>query len=50
MAGFCKVMIVGNPGKDPEMRYQRASEPIDERWIGVNPPGHSSAGKRGRTC
>lgn len=33
-----------------DSRYQRASEPIDERWIGVNPPGHSTAGKRGRIC
>lgn len=33
-----------------DSRYQRASEAIDERWIGVNPPGHSKAGKRGRVC
>lgn len=33
-----------------DSRYQRASEPIDERWVGVNPPGHSRAGKRGRIC
>lgn len=33
-----------------DSRYQRASEPIDERWVGVNPPGHSTAGKRGRVC
>jgi hypothetical protein len=33
-----------------DSRYQRASEPIDDRWIGANPPGHSSAGKRGRAC
>jgi len=33
-----------------DCRYQRASEPIDERWVGVNPPGHSTAGKRGRIC
>jgi hypothetical protein len=33
-----------------DARYQRASEPIDERWIGVNPSGHSTAGKRGRIC
>ena len=33
-----------------DSRYQRASEPIDERWIGANPPGHSTAGKRGRVC
>jgi ectoine hydroxylase-related dioxygenase (phytanoyl-CoA dioxygenase family) len=33
-----------------DSRYQRASEPIDERWVGVNPPGHTTAGKRGRIC
>jgi ectoine hydroxylase-related dioxygenase (phytanoyl-CoA dioxygenase family) len=33
-----------------DSRYQRASEPIDERWVGVNPPGHTVAGKRGRIC
>jgi hypothetical protein len=33
-----------------DSRYQRASEPIDDRWIGPNPPGHSTAGKRGRIC
>ncbi len=33
-----------------DSRYQKASEPIDERWIGENPPGHSTAGKRGRVC
>ncbi|HEY0946647.1 MAG TPA: phytanoyl-CoA dioxygenase family protein [Opitutaceae bacterium] len=33
-----------------DSRYQRASEPIDERWVGPNPPGHTVAGKRGRIC
>ena len=33
-----------------DSRYQRASEPIDNRWVGANPPGHSVAGKRGRIC
>jgi hypothetical protein len=33
-----------------DSRYQLASEPVDERWIGENPPGHGSAGKRGRVC
>ncbi len=33
-----------------DSRYQLASEPVDERWVGVNPPGHSSAGKLGRIC
>jgi len=33
-----------------DSRYQRASEPIDERWVGKNPPGHSKAAKNGRVC
>lgn len=33
-----------------DSRYQLASEPIDERWIGENRPGHGLAGKRGRIC
>lgn len=33
-----------------DSRYQRASEPIDDRWVGANPIGHSKAGKRGRIC
>ena len=33
-----------------DSRYQLASDPIDDRWIGENPVGHSSAGKRGRIC
>lgn len=33
-----------------DSRYQLASEPADERWIGPNPIAHSAAGKRGRIC
>lgn len=33
-----------------DTRYQPASHPADERWIGANPPGHSLAAKRGRVC
>ena len=33
-----------------DTRYQRASEPIDERWIGENPIAHGLAGKRGKIC
>ncbi len=33
-----------------DSRYQRASEPIDERWIGANPPAHGPNGKRGLIC
>lgn len=33
-----------------DTRYQPASHPADERWVGANPSGHSTAGKRGRVC
>jgi hypothetical protein len=33
-----------------DSRYQRAREAIDDRWVGPNPPGHTTAGKRGRIC
>eukprot|EP01113_Clastostelium_recurvatum_P034357 TRINITY_DN4652_c0_g1_i2.p1 TRINITY_DN4652_c0_g1~~TRINITY_DN4652_c0_g1_i2.p1 ORF type:complete len:307 (-),score=53.65 TRINITY_DN4652_c0_g1_i2:43-882(-) len=33
-----------------DSRYQLATDPVDERWVGENPPGHSAAGKKGRIC
>ena len=33
-----------------DSRYQLASEPADERWVGENPIGHGQAGKRGKIC
>ncbi len=33
-----------------DSRYQRISEPVDERWIGLVPPGHGDKGKRGLIC
>jgi len=33
-----------------DSRYQRATDPIDERWIGANPAAHGAVGKRGRIC
>ena len=33
-----------------DSRYQLASEPIDERWVGEAPVGHGPEGKRGRIC
>ena len=33
-----------------DTRYQLASEPVDDRWVGENPAGHGVAGKRGRIC
>lgn len=33
-----------------DTRYQLASAPFDERWIGPNPVGHGAGGKRGVIC
>jgi hypothetical protein len=33
-----------------DSRYQLASEPADERWIGANPIAHGPAGKIGKIC
>jgi ectoine hydroxylase-related dioxygenase (phytanoyl-CoA dioxygenase family) len=33
-----------------DSRYQPASEPADERWIGEQPIGHGPAAKRGQIC
>jgi hypothetical protein len=33
-----------------DSRYQRASEPADERWIGAEPPGHGPQSGRGVIC
>lgn len=33
-----------------DSRYQLASEPVDERWIGENPIAHGPAGKKGKIC
>jgi hypothetical protein len=33
-----------------DSRYQLAADPVDERWVGPNPPGHTQAGKRGVVC
>ncbi|CAN5470551.1 phytanoyl-CoA dioxygenase family protein [soil metagenome] len=33
-----------------DSRYQLASDPIDERWVGENPPGHGGESVRGMIC
>ena len=33
-----------------DTRYQLASEPVDDRWAGPNPVGHTIASKRGIIC
>lgn len=36
MAGLCKVMIIGNLGKDPEMRYSQNGNPVTSFSVAVN--------------
>ncbi|RYG38334.1 phytanoyl-CoA dioxygenase [bacterium] len=33
-----------------DSRYQLASDPIDERWVGENPPGHGGSSVKGLIC
>jgi hypothetical protein len=33
-----------------DTRYQLASEPADERWLGEDPPGHGPRGKKSMIC
>ncbi|MBM3281064.1 MAG: phytanoyl-CoA dioxygenase family protein, partial [Candidatus Handelsmanbacteria bacterium] len=33
-----------------DSRYQLASEPVDDRWIGEDPPIHGIRAKRGMVC
>ena len=33
-----------------DTRYQRASQPIDTRWVGSNPSGHTLRAKQGLIC
>jgi len=33
-----------------DTRYQLASEPIDERWVGEKPIGHGPQAKKGMIC
>jgi hypothetical protein len=33
-----------------DSRYQLASEPVDERWVGKNPLAHGPQGKLGMIC
>lgn len=33
-----------------DSRYQLASDPVDERWIGEDPIAHGPAGKKGKVC
>ena len=33
-----------------DSRYQLASEPLDERWVGENPPAHGGSSIKGMIC
>ena len=33
-----------------DSRYQKASEPADERWVGPSPSAHGAGSKRGMIC
>jgi len=33
-----------------DSRYQLASDPLDERWVGENPPGHGGKSVKGMIC
>ena len=54
---FCMTLVHGSLDNQTDQirlssdsRYQLATEPVDNRWIGANPAGHTKAGKRGRIC
>lgn len=36
MAGFCKAMIIGNLGRDPEMRYTPSGKPVTSFSVAVS--------------
>ena len=36
MAGLCKAMIIGNLGRDPEMRYTAAGKPVTNFSVAVS--------------
>lgn len=54
---FCMYLMHGSAdNRSPKLRlstdsrYQLASEPIDDRWIGEEPYGHGVQGKKGMIC
>ncbi|MCS6802009.1 MAG: single-stranded DNA-binding protein [Chloroflexota bacterium] len=46
MAGLCKVMIIGNLGKDPELRYTPAGKPVTTFNVAVNRLATGADGER----
>lgn len=54
---FCMYMIHASSDNSTDRvrissdsRYQLASQPVDERWIGDDPPAHGIRAKRGMVC
>ncbi len=43
---FCKVMIIGNLGRDPEMRYTPTGRPVTQFSVAVNQSTKNSADRR----
>jgi len=47
MASFCKIMIVGNVGRDPELKMTSTGRPVCEFSVAVNRVmGRSDSGER----
>jgi single-strand DNA-binding protein len=46
MAGLCKAMIIGNLGRDPEMRYTPTGKPVTSFSVAVNRVYNSAEGER----
>jgi single-strand DNA-binding protein len=42
---FCKVMIIGNLGRDPEMRYTASGQPVTQFTVAVNRNYKNQAGE-----
>ncbi len=46
MAGLCKAMIIGNLGRDPEMRYTPTGKPVTSFSVAVNRVYNTAEGER----
>ena len=46
MAGLCKAMIIGNLGRDPEMRYTPSGKPVTSFSVAVNRVYNTAEGER----
>jgi single-strand DNA-binding protein len=49
MAGLCKAMIIGNLGRDPEMRYTTTGKPVTSFSVAVNRVYSSEGEKKEET-